>query len=98
MYIPPPLSLSHVLVVTFQALPQVYIVSCLMSTPAYGFALLFLAQYLLNLLPGIFSTTCALEKGGWACTAQEAFYWVGQLIIVSHFLLLMRTFTFHLRV
>eukprot|EP00035_Acanthoeca_spectabilis_P001974 m.84105 g.84105 ORF g.84105 m.84105 type:complete len:574 (+) comp11269_c0_seq1:2799-4520(+) len=58
------------------ALPQVYIVSCLLTTPAYGFAVLFLAQYLLGLGPNTFSITCAVDPGSWACTAEDSFYWV----------------------
>lgn len=58
------------------ALPMVYIVSCLLSTAAYGFSALFLAQYLLSLVPTTFSSTCAVDPGSWACDAEEAFYFV----------------------
>jgi len=56
--------------------PVVYIVSCFMSTPAYGFGALFLVQYFMDINADFFSQTCSVQPGSWYCTAENAFLWL----------------------
>jgi hypothetical protein len=58
------------------ALPMIYVVSCLLSTPAYGFASLFLAQVVLVMVVNVLQLTCMFNPGSSVCQAPQAFLWI----------------------